>query len=262
MSDTDDPRFIDLDKTITNMRAHRLIATTGPFVEAWVNGKPIGSELHDADGTIDVRIKVQAPPWMSLDRIEIYGNGVLIGEIGADAGEQFLGCFTDGYAVEGKDQVVRFDSTVPCMISQDTFVNVIAIGYEGMDPVSLSTFEPERDLTDSILLGVDNLLEQWIGVRNLIPLKPRVAVNHAIYPYGITNAIWVDLDGTDTDLDGYDYDGPGYVPGWFEGDYEEMVEGAEKSGTVDEELAPAIAAARLRMLSLYGVAQSTGFAAQ
>ncbi|MCZ7582054.1 MAG: hypothetical protein M5R36_01280 [Deltaproteobacteria bacterium] len=249
MSSTDDPRFLDVDEIITNMKAGRVIASTGPFVEAWVNDRPIGSRLHAGDGTLDVRIRAQAPPWMSLDRLEIYANGMLIGEIGEDASDHFLGCETDGLTIDGPDQVVRFNRPVSCHIARDAFINVVAIGYEGMGPVVNPIEGPSVEITDTLLLGVSDLLSKWLGLNigNIIPVSGEFARNHEIYPYAFTNAIWVDVDGTDADGDGYDYDGPGYIPGWFDEDDAPAKSLEVLSSTTNQ---AAILAAKVRTRSL------------
>lgn len=224
MSQYDDPRFIDVNEFVTNIKAARTIASTGPFIEMWVNGAPIGSDVYDNDGAIDVRIRAQAPPRMALDRLEIYGNGVLIGEVGRDSTDHYLGCDTAGLDIGGNESVVRFDETVTCHVEQDTVINVVAIGYEGMTPHINPVDGPAYDITDSLLAGVNQLLQEWLGVSNLIPMEGPLERNHEIYPYALTSAVWVDTDGYDADFDGYDYDGPGYIPGWFyEKDLEESL---------------------------------------
>ncbi|MBZ0271633.1 hypothetical protein K8I61_06330 [bacterium] len=220
MMDNDDPRFVNVNELITNMKHARAMVTTGPFVEAWVDGHPIGDEFTAAGDVVGVRIRAQAPPWMALDRIEIYGNGRLIGEIGRDASGIALGCDTEGFAIAGRGKVDRFNASVPCALDADTFINVVAIGYESMTPVVNPIEGPSIELTDTLLLGISQLLQRWTGldIGNPLPQSGIFARNFDYMPYGITNAIYIDLDGTDSDGDGYLYDGPGFVPGYFDED--------------------------------------------
>ncbi|MCB1152477.1 PHP domain-containing protein [bacterium] len=250
MSDTDDPGLLDYDQFLTNLKKGRAIATCGPFIETWVNGKPIGSDVRDTDGTISLRIRAQAPEWMSLDRLEIYGNGVLIGEIGADSSDIFLGCDTDGLAVHDNSSAFRFDGSVDCHIDADTAVVVIGIGYEGLAPVSQPVAGPTIEITDSLVLGVNQLIENWFGISNVIPPFTALQRNHDTYPYAMTNAIYVDYDGADSNGDGWVYDGPGFVPGWF--DEEEVVAKVK----ADPKVMTAIAAAKSRLVSMSSVQQS------
>jgi hypothetical protein len=216
MSSSDQPEFIDLDEVITHLKRQRAVASNGPFMEAWVNGEPIGSDLLDGDGTVTLRIRAQAPEWMSLDRIEIYGNGILIGEIGRDVSTRpypFLTCDTSGKALHGTSRTVRFDDTVSCSIETDTFFVVIGIGYEGMSPHITPVEGPTVDIVDSLALAFPESLRELIIDLLLGGILQR---NHEIYPYVVTNAIFVDRDGQDADGDGFDFDGPGFIPGWFD----------------------------------------------
>lgn len=241
-SSTDEPAWVDADEFITNLKHGRAVASCGPFIQAWVNGKTMGSDVYDDDGQVQVRVKAQAPPWMSLDRLEIYGNGMLIGEIGKDTSDYFLGCETKGLSLRGKGDAVRFDDTFACDIESDTFINVIAIGYEGMTPQSNPVDGPTIEITDALILGVNQLIESIVGLADLIAPYTVIERNHEIYPYAVTNAIWVDADGYDADGDGHDYDGPGFIPGWFEEEDVASVKGDQKSML-------ALATAKQKMLS-------------
>ncbi|MCC6159181.1 MAG: PHP domain-containing protein [Deltaproteobacteria bacterium] len=244
-STTDAPEFVDPDEFITNLKNGRTVATCGPFVETWVNGRTMGSDVYDGDGEIELRIKAQAPQWMSLDRLEIYGNGVLIGEIGRDATDHFLGCRTQGLDIAPVNRAVRFDDKLTCEVERDTFINVIAVGYEGMTPMSNPVDGPTVEITDSLILGVNQLLDSWLGLTNLLAPSTVLARNHEIYPYAFTGAIWVDTDGYDADGDGHAYDGPGFVPGWFDDDEQSSI---AKSG--DQKTLLSVAAAKGKMYSM------------
>jgi hypothetical protein len=218
MASTDEPRFLGLDELVTNVKRGRAVATTGPFLELWVNGAPIGSDVSAPDSLVSVRVRAQAPPWMALDRIEIYGNGRLVGEIGADSSDTWLGCETSGLALSGPEKVTRLDATFPCYLDGDTVFAAIAIGYQGMSPVSNPVDGPAVELADSLILAVNTMISTWLHVDNLIALGGTLERRHVIYPYAVTNAIWVDVDGADADGDGHAYDGPGSIPGWFDED--------------------------------------------
>jgi hypothetical protein len=247
MTGQDEPRFVDLDEMLTNLKAGRAIATTGPFLEFWVNGFPIGADVYAPDGVLDVRIRAQAPPWMSFDRIEIYGNGLLIGEIGEDSSGDGLGCDTRGQEIRDRDHVVRFDGSVACRVDRDVNIVVIGLGYEGMTPVSQPIEGPAFELTDNLIAGVNSLLEGWLGIGNLIPMGSSIQRNFDVYPMVVANAIWVDVDGYDADGDGHPYDGPGYIPGWFDEKEAPQNIGAQ-SLTADQQ---ALAAAAIqRVLSM------------
>jgi hypothetical protein len=242
MSSVDESKFVKPDELTTNIKAGRTIATTGPFVEFWVDGHPIGSDVEAPSGEVTLRIKAQAPQWMSLDRIEIYGNGVLVGEIGANVNPSIpLACDTSGLQLAGTNQVIRFDGTMTCTIENDTFFNVIAMGYEGQTPVNQDVDGVYIELTDYLLLGINQMLQNWIGIGNLIPqvgdggLVQRV---HPVYPYCVTGAIWV------TTGERHAFVNPGYVPGWFKASDENKV-----TQTLSQDQQKAVSMAIARMLS-------------
>jgi hypothetical protein len=244
MSTVDESRFVDPNQLATNIKAGRTMATTGPFVELWVDGHPIGSNVVSESGVVSVRIKAQAPQWMSLNRLEIYGNGNLVGEIGADVNPSIqLGCDTADAQLAGSDQVIRFDGAVNCTLERDTVFNVIAIGYQGMSPVNQDVDGVYIELTDTLLLGVNQMLQNWIGIGNLLPqvgdgsLVQRV---HPSYPYAVTGAIWVSVG------DDHPYQGPGYIPAWFAA---ADVNHQLTAGALSPDQQKAVAAAIARMLS-------------
>lgn len=221
MSSSDDPRHLIDDEINTNMKAGRMIASSGPFVEVWVNGQPIGSELSDADGNVDVRIRAQAAPWVSLDRLEIYGNGVLIGDIGRDAAAPgVLACDTAGLELASTDQVVRLDATFACPLTQDTALNVVAIGYTPMTPYIQPLEGPSIEASPALLVGLNELVLRWVGIDTGVPANPQIEPAHGFHPYAVANAIWIDLGNGDQDNDGRDYDGPGFIPGRFDDEEE------------------------------------------
>ncbi len=248
MSSADDPRFLDVNELITNMKAGRAIVSTGPFMELWVDGYPIASDVYNPTGTINVRIRAQAPPWMSFDRIELYGNGILIGEIGQDRSDIALACDTSNTSINDADQVIRFDDTVKCHVDGDTFIMAIGIGYNGMTPVSNRTDGPAFELTDTLILGVNSLLKEWLGLGNLIPMDSAFERNHEIYPFVVTNPVWVDTDGYDADGDGFDYDGPGGIPGWF--DEKDITPDQLTAASLTDTQQAAVFAAYQRILSM------------
>jgi len=248
----DDPRFIDVDHVLDSLKGGRAIATNGPFVEAWVNGMPIGSDVHAEDGRIRLRIRAQAAPWVSLDRIEIYGNGVLIGEITRDTPPvsypsptfPFIRCETGGLLLHGPERVERLDATFPCHLEADTNIVVMAVGFQGMTPHITPVDGPAVELTDALVLALREILGPLADLLPLDSLKPPLERQHPIYPFAVTNAIYVDTDGVDRTGDGYAYDGPGFIPGWF--DRRDVPQGL----LADRELQLALLAVKSRIVSL------------
>ena len=118
-SSTDNPAEIDHEEVIRNSKAGRMMITNGPFLRVTTaDGLPIGSSVI-SEAYVDLRIQVQTPNWLEIDRIQVLVNG--------RQPEQYNfrkrahpGMFTDG--------VVTFDQTVRVMLQEDAHLIVVAIG--------------------------------------------------------------------------------------------------------------------------------------
>jgi hypothetical protein len=71
----DKPERIDPKEVAAAVRGHHTFFTTGPFVSLEVNGGSIGDLVPARGGKATVDIKVQAAPWVSVDRVTLYLNG-------------------------------------------------------------------------------------------------------------------------------------------------------------------------------------------
>ena len=71
----DKPERIDPTEVAAAVRGHHTFFTTGPFVSLEVNGGSIGDLVLARGGKATVDIKVQAAPWVSVDRVTLYLNG-------------------------------------------------------------------------------------------------------------------------------------------------------------------------------------------
>jgi hypothetical protein len=96
-----------------------MMITNGPFLKVTTaDGLPIGSSVV-SEGFIDLKIHVQTPNWLEIDRVQVLVNG--------RQPEQYNfrksvnpGMFTDG--------VVNFDQTIRVMLQQDAHLIVVATG--------------------------------------------------------------------------------------------------------------------------------------
>ena len=66
--------------------------TNGPFIEATVNGRPIGSTQTVTDGTARMELRVLAPRWVSVSRITVYANGEPVREVPVNGPESAARC--------------------------------------------------------------------------------------------------------------------------------------------------------------------------
>lgn len=122
-SSTDKPSEIDHVEIIRNAKAGRMMITNGPFLEvSTADGLPIGSTVH-AEGYIDLKIRVQAPNWVEVNRVQILVNGAMPPEYDFTKDDDWA---------KFRDGVVRFDETVRVRLQEDAHLIVAAVG-EGAD---------------------------------------------------------------------------------------------------------------------------------
>ena len=69
----DAPGAFDERAFVDALRAGRVVVSSGPFVRLEVNGKGIGETVPEGDAEIVVR--VDAPPWVEIDRIDLVRRG-------------------------------------------------------------------------------------------------------------------------------------------------------------------------------------------
>ncbi|MEQ1567689.1 MAG: CehA/McbA family metallohydrolase [Myxococcota bacterium] len=186
LTDEDDPAFLDDQAVADAVKAHRVVASYGPFVRMWIDGQPIGSELV-SDGEVELLLDVQAPAWVAVDRVELYENGVLIRE----------------WDVPDTTDVMRFSETIALTPTRDAWYVAAVMGDGDLAPVFTPVEIPYVDLQSVVteaLAGVETLA----GLIDPAVPFPR---EFAIAPYALTNPIWVDRAG-----DGFDAPG---LPTWL-----------------------------------------------
>jgi hypothetical protein len=122
-SSTDDPEKIDPSEVVRNAKAGRMMLTNGPFLEVQTgDGLPIGSTVVARDG-IDLHIRVQAPNWMEVNRVQVLVSGRQPEEYN----------FTRQRNPEMfKAGVLLFDERVHVKLTRDEHLIVVATG-EGKD---------------------------------------------------------------------------------------------------------------------------------
>lgn len=114
------------------MLAGRMTVSGGVFVDAWARyaggtGQGPGSTVTGANTAGEsVHVRVQAAPWVSVDRLRVFANGTLVDTITLDTS-------SPGYAAPA----MRFDGdvTVPVASSGRSYVVFVADGSQTMDEV-------------------------------------------------------------------------------------------------------------------------------
>jgi len=118
-SSTDDPRVINHEEVIRNSKAGRMMITNGPFLEVTTgDGLPVGSTVV-SEGNIDLKIKVQTPNWIDIDRVQVLVNGR------QPAQYKFTRAKNPEMFSAG---VVKFDRSVRVALQQDAHLIVVAVG--------------------------------------------------------------------------------------------------------------------------------------
>ena len=107
----DAPAQVTADDLSRAVHALELTVCAGPFLTA-------AATSGGAPG--DIAVRVQAPPWVAVDRVQLVVNGDI---------EQTFAVDTS------TDEVVRFDEVIQADLSGDAFVIVVAEGDADMAPL-------------------------------------------------------------------------------------------------------------------------------
>ena len=174
MAETDDPRFLDDQAVADAVKAHRVVASYGPFVQMWIDGQPIGSDVS-TDGEITLSFEVQAPGWIDVDRVELYENGRLI--------QEFL--------VPASTDVLRIRQDVPLTPTKDSWYVISVVGDSDLEPVFTTVDIPYIQLQDVVSEALGGIPSLAAFIPAVVPI-PR---SFPVLPYAITNPIWVDVGG-------------------------------------------------------------------
>ncbi|HEX4473504.1 MAG TPA: CehA/McbA family metallohydrolase [Polyangiaceae bacterium] len=74
-----EPAATRTDRTWKTLLARDTTVSSGPFVEMTVQGKGIGSVVSPSpDGTVHVKVRVSAPAWVPVERVEVWRDDVPI----------------------------------------------------------------------------------------------------------------------------------------------------------------------------------------
>jgi hypothetical protein len=121
-------------------------------------------------------IEVQSASWVDVSRVELYRNGELIQE-------------WDRSALTTADNLNLLDE-VRIETATDAWYVLIAMGEEPLSPV-FTPVEIEPIFLEDVVLGALSGIVSESLLTASAPI-PRV---FPIYPYALTNPIWVDADG-------------------------------------------------------------------
>lgn len=189
-ADTDDPAFLDENAIARAVKEGRVVASFGPFVRFFVGDERSGPGSDvSVDGEVEFTIEVSSPSWFEVNRVELYENGTLVEE-----------WTDDDMTRDGSMDLATTWSHTP---EKDSWYVLVAMGDTDMAPVFTPVEFPPIQLEDVVAGAlVDTAAGAFIG--GSVPV-PRA---FPVYPFALTNPIWVDSDG-----DG-EWQPPG-LPAWM-----------------------------------------------
>ncbi len=205
------PRAIDRLEVARNIKAGRVVASYGPFIEAWIDEAEIGQTRTPDPGqkTVALRVKVQSASWYDVDRVEIYRSGRLIHVLTGSGDELDPDSRVDVSGLRlPNTKVVNIEATFREPVPDvDSWYVVIAMGLDGRDMSPVFSEHPY------LKLQIGDILSRSFSS---VPLPfdisgaliPRV---FRVYPYAVTNPVFVDVDGNGS------FDAPNPLPGWANG---------------------------------------------
>jgi hypothetical protein len=210
------PKGVDKREMARNIIEGKVTASYGPFLELWVGEQEVGGTYQVPTGTatVPVRIRVQSASWFDIDRVEVYRSGRLV-HVFTAAGDELdpqSNVDVSGLRLPNPG-IVNLDCSLSEPVPEkDAWYVVIAMGIDGRDLTPVYKEHPYRglevaDILANALAGLPLSLD--FGSTRV----PRV---FRVYPYAITNPVFVDLDG-DIDGDGMLYEAPNPIPEWADG---------------------------------------------
>ncbi len=130
----DDPRAI-----LRALRRGHAFVTSGPFLEATVDGFGPGEVATIAVDLIEVRVVVRAPPWMDVSRVDVYAGDRLAASAPVAVVETRPRPRPPRAPARGAPEptvarsIVRFDGVVPVDARGEDFIVVVARGDAPLD---------------------------------------------------------------------------------------------------------------------------------
>ncbi len=172
-SSTDSPAYISPEEIATVVRNGNVFTTYGPFVRFTANDEAImGDELIASE--VEFFVEVQSPTWFSVDRVEIYRNGELIREYEAT-----------------NDDIVNLSETFTETPESDSWYVVIVMGDDSLEPLFTPVEYAPVQLQDVVVEALGSV----DAVASLLTPAPPVPRTFPVYPFAITNPIYVDTNG-------------------------------------------------------------------
>ncbi|MEX2382177.1 MAG: hypothetical protein WD490_07330, partial [Opitutales bacterium] len=124
-SPEDDPAKVELVNLMDSLRKGRVVMSNGPFMEVIMQARSDGKNCIPGDtivasgGKAELRVRVQCPNWLDIDRVQVLVNG---------RQPKDLNFTRDSHPKWFSDEVVKFDRSIPLNLEEDAHIIVVAIG--------------------------------------------------------------------------------------------------------------------------------------
>jgi hypothetical protein len=118
-SQSDKPAEIDWRENVTHAKAGRSILTTGPYLQVQLGDGTLPGGLSRGSRTNQLRVTVQCTDWIDIDRVQVLVNGRRV---------PALNFTRDTHPGKFRSGVVRFEETLPIVLSEDAHLIVVAAG--------------------------------------------------------------------------------------------------------------------------------------
>jgi hypothetical protein len=202
---SDDPVGVSASALVDTIKnQHAATLSHGPFLTftvapgtAATGGARIGAELVAPGGAVTVNYRLAAPPWVSVNRIQVYVNGRLIQKVKIDPDRNLADSAADGSGTRGP-----VSGQLALTLMRDSWIVLEAVGDKPMFPVVTGTEEPFLLVSDAV-----GALAGPLGIPVTTDIGAVVVGNEQ--PYALTNPVWVRVQG------GPAWQPPGVVP-WNE----------------------------------------------
>jgi hypothetical protein len=120
----DDPAAFDPKAFVEALRAGRVVVSSGPFVRLFADEHEVGDEV--AEGELEIEVKVDAAPWVEIDRVELWVNGEP----------------AEGWPVPASTASQRFSKKIKKRFERGDFLVAIARGSKSMTFLHRSGAKP------------------------------------------------------------------------------------------------------------------------
>lgn len=179
----DDPMALTDERILDALRRGRVVVTNGPLVDMYVDDPKAGAMGNTLTrvgaAKVALHYTVTAAPWLSVERINVYRNGVIVATKSIDPERDLA----RDPLVESLDVPL---ATNAAGLPIDSWFVVEAMGYRSMFPIIRPVEVRPVMLTDAVasLAGPLGLANDQFGALRPPEVFP-------ITPYAITNPVWV-----------------------------------------------------------------------